>query len=147
VLLGGLFDMMDRIMARSRNQQTPFGAFLDSVLDRYADAFLFVGTAAYCVRAEELFGALLGMGCLAGVFATSYSRARAEGLGLECRIGILERAERILLLVLGLITGWLIPALWLIFILSNATATQRILYVRNRLIHETAERDMQGGRD
>jgi len=130
VLTGGMFDLLDGVMARTTGRVSRFGAFLDSVLDRYADSFLFIGTAAYCMRMESPSGGLVSLGCLVGAYGTSYARARAEGLGLDCRAGLMERGERILLLVIGLVTGWLIPALWGIFILSNVTALQRIFHVR-----------------
>ena len=129
IITGGLFDMLDGILARNTGQSSTFGAFLDSVLDRYSDGFLFIGTAAYCLRAEVGYSALVSLGCLVGAFATSYTRARAEGLGLEGHVGLIERGERIVLLVFGLLSGWLVPVLWALLVLTNVTALQRIYYV------------------
>lgn len=132
IITGGLFDMLDGILARNTERSSIFGAFLDSVLDRYSDGFLFIGTAAYCVRADVGYAALISLGCLMGAFATSYTRARAEGLGLEGHVGLIERAERTVLLVFGLLSGWLIPVLWVLLILTNVTALQRIYHVHKQ---------------
>jgi phosphatidylglycerophosphate synthase len=133
ILVGGLFDMLDGVAARTREKETKFGAFLDSVLDRYSDAFLFLALAWYFSGRGQHTGALLSIITLIGAFLISYARARAEGLGQSCRVGIMERAERLILLIFGTLTGWLLPVLWVMAVLTHITVIQRIYYVRKRM--------------
>jgi phosphatidylglycerophosphate synthase len=129
ILIGGIFDVLDGIVARSRGKTTDFGAFLDSVLDRYSDAFLFLALAWYLAEKGTHAGAFLSLGILVGAFLISYTRARAEGLGKSCHTGIMERPERIILLAFATITGWLLPVLWIMLVLTHFTVIQRIYYV------------------
>jgi len=129
ILIGGLFDILDGVIARVGGKATRFGAFLDSVLDRYSDAFLFLSIAWYLMEKGNPTGAYLSLGTLVGALLISYVRARAEGLGESCRTGIMERPERIILLVFATITGWLIPVLWIMLILTHVTVLQRIFHV------------------
>lgn len=129
VLAGGVLDMLDGIVARTRGKETEFGAFLDSVLDRYADAFLFLGLAWYLGSRADHTGAFLSLATMIGAYLVSYTRARAEGLGRECKTGIMERPERIVLLAFGAISGWILPALWVMFILTHLTVLQRVYHV------------------
>ncbi|MCX5717913.1 MAG: CDP-alcohol phosphatidyltransferase family protein [Nitrospirae bacterium] len=128
ISIGGLFDMLDGIAARVNNRTTRFGAFLDSLLDRYSDAFLFFSVAWYLASKGEHTGAFLSLGTLVGAFLISYARARAEGLGEECKTGIMERPERIILLIFALLTGWFMPILWIMFVLTHVTVLQRIYH-------------------
>lgn len=125
IMLGGLFDMLDGITARVNGKTTRFGAFLDSLLDRYSDAALFLSLAWYLANKGDHPMALLSIGSMLGAFFVSYARARAEGLGLEGKIGLMERPERIILLIIGTITGWLSPMLWIIFVFTQVTVIQR----------------------
>lgn len=129
ILIGGLFDMLDGIAARVNNRATRFGAFLDSLLDRYADAFLFLSVAWHLASKGEHNGAFLSLGTLVGAFLISYARARAEGLGESCSTGIMERPERIILLILATLTGWFTPILWIMFVLTHVTVIQRAYHV------------------
>ncbi len=129
VLLGGLFDVLDGVVARVNNKATRFGAFLDSVLDRYSDAFLFLSIAWYLGAKGDHIGAFLSLGTLVGAFLISYARARAEGLGESCHTGIMERPERLILLIFALLTEWLVPVLWIMLILTHVTVIQRIYHV------------------
>lgn len=129
ILLGGVLDMLDGIVARNSGRTTEFGAFLDSVLDRYADSFLFLGLAWYLAAADDHTGAFLSLGTMLGAYLVSYTRARAEGLGRECKNGIMERPERIVLLAFGAISGWITPVLWAMFFLTHFTALQRVFIV------------------
>ena len=129
ILVGALFDMLDGAVARTQNKMTRFGAFLDSVLDRYSDAFIFLAIAYNLWRVSNITGVILCVGTLLGSFMTSYSRARAEGIGEKCKLGIMERPERIILISLGAISGFVIPTLWVLVVLTNYTAMQRIYYV------------------
>jgi phosphatidylglycerophosphate synthase len=129
ILIGGIFDVLDGIVARSRGKTTEFGAFLDSVLDRYSDAFLFLAIAWYFLDRDNLIGIYVSLGTLLGAFLISYTRARAEGLGKSCHTGVMERPERILLLAFAAITGWLLPVLWIMLVLTHITVIQRIYHV------------------
>lgn len=144
ILIGSLFDMLDGIAARVNNIATRFGAFLDSLLDRYSDAFLFLSVAWYLASKGEHTGAFLSLGTLVGAFLISYARARAEGLGEECRTGLMERPERIILLIFALLTGWFTPILWIMFVLTHVTVIQRAYHVwktmRKKVNDHTQER-------
>ncbi len=129
IVMGGLCDMLDGVVARTTGRVTSFGAFLDSVLDRYADASLFLGLAWYLAVREGHEGAFLSLGTLVGAFLVSYTRARAEGIGLSCHVGILERPERIILLIVATLTGWVVPILWIMLFFTHVTVVQRIYHV------------------
>ena len=129
VFAGGFFDMLDGIIARANNKTTRFGAFLDSVLDRVSDALIFLGLAWNFSTADNKTGVILCLAALVGSFLISYARARAEGLGTKCTVGIMERPERIILISFGLITGLIMPALWLMLVLTWFTVIQRIYHV------------------
>ncbi len=133
ILIGGIFDMLDGIVARTKGKGSRFGAFLDSVLDRYSDAFIFLALAWYFAEKGSHTGAFICIGILVGAFLISYTRARAEGLGESCHVGIMERPERIILIVFAILTGWLIPILWIMLILTHFTVFQRIIYVRRMI--------------
>ncbi|RMG04913.1 MAG: CDP-alcohol phosphatidyltransferase family protein [Nitrospirae bacterium] len=132
ILLGGAFDMFDGIVARTNGKTSPFGAFLDSVLDRYSDSFIFLSISYLFILRDDLLGAALSLGTLIGALLISYARARAEGLGLDCHTGLMERPERIILVSAGCITGYIVPVIWALFILTHITVIQRILHVRKR---------------
>jgi phosphatidylglycerophosphate synthase len=129
ILFSGLFDMLDGVVARVNGRATEFGAFLDSVLDRYSDSFLLIGFAWYFLRNDSLSGAFLSIGSLAGALIISYTKARAEGLGRECNVGLMERPERVILMALGALTGWVTGMIWVFFILTHFTVAQRIYHV------------------
>ena len=134
ILLCGSFDMLDGKVAKLRNQTSQFGAMFDSVLDRYSEFFLYLGLAYYFRGHWTLWVCFFA---LLGSTMVSYTRARAEGLGFECQVGIMQRAERMSLLALaGLIGPWFqlfdpmaIAALILIAVGSNFTACQRMVYI------------------
>jgi phosphatidylglycerophosphate synthase len=129
ILIGGAFDMLDGIVARTNGRATKFGAFLDSVLDRYSDAFIFLSLSYYLAAKGDHTGAFLSLGTLVGAFLISYARARAEGLGESCYTGIMERPERLILLIFATLTGWVVPVLWIMIVLTHVTAAQRIFHV------------------
>jgi phosphatidylglycerophosphate synthase len=129
IMIGGIFDMLDGIVARTTGKATKFGAFLDSVLDRYSDALLFLSIAWYLAAHGDHTGSFLSIGTLVGAFLISYARARAEGLGESCHTGIMERPERIILLIVATLTGWLVPVLWIMLTLTHVTVIQRVYYV------------------
>lgn len=130
VIAAGLFDMLDGALARVRGLKTRFGAFLDSTLDRYSEAVLLGGVLWLYPDRET---ALLILAVLTGSLLVSYTRARAEGLGVDCEVGFLPRPQRIIVLSAGLIIGLVVPSLWILAIFTNVTAVQRILHVRRLL--------------
>lgn len=127
ILLSGGFDLLDGAVARTTGKVTKFGAFLDSVLDRYSDAFLFLGIGIYLFT-DPLNVLLVGL-TLIGTFFVSYARARAEGLGLTCTTGLMERTERMILMSIGGIFDIFVPVLWILLVLTHFTALQRIHYI------------------
>lgn len=129
ILLGAVFDMIDGLVARSQNRESLFGAFLDSLLDRYSDALIMIGLALHFEAHAVRQGVLLSVGTLIGSLLVSYARARAEGIGKKCTHGLMERTERIMLIVLGTVTGTILPVLWISFILTHATVVQRVVYI------------------
>lgn len=135
VLVANAFDMLDGALARVSGKSSRFGAFFDSTLDRYAEALIYLGVMAWLFHLGDaglLLAAYLG---IVGSFMVSYSRARAEGLGVQGEVGWLPRPERILLLALALILHQylLAPVLWLLAVMTNFTALQRILYAKKAL--------------
>ncbi len=132
LLLAASFDMLDGSLARYANQVSKFGAFLDSTLDRYSESAILLALALHYARVDGSTGHLyliLILLTLVGSWMVSYTRARAEGLQIECKVGILQRPERVILLLVGLITGWMGPILWILAIFTNVTALQRIYEV------------------
>jgi CDP-diacylglycerol--glycerol-3-phosphate 3-phosphatidyltransferase len=130
MLLGGLFDSLDGAVARESNQMSAFGAFLDSTLDRLSEAAIFVGIVFFYAAAERPYGALLAGVAMTFSLLTSYARARAEGLGIECQVGLLERAGRVVILSVFSIAGLLMAGLYLVAAGALITTAQRILHVR-----------------
>lgn len=127
-------DMLDGALARRQGKASRFGAFLDSTVDRYADFFLFGGLALYFAERGHAGWFLIVMAILLGSFVTSYTKARAEGLNIPCEVGAFERAERIIILILGTLITPLLPlCLWILLIGTHATAIQRILHVKKAL--------------
>lgn len=126
ITLGGLFDGLDGLLARQSQRISRFGAFLDSVLDRWSDSALFTGLMIWYSGAEMRLEAILCMVALASSLLVSYTRARAEGIGAASGRGVFTRFERILTLIAGLVLGKVTLALWIIAVLSTATALQRI---------------------
>lgn len=134
VLLAGLFDLLDGALARATKRVTPFGALLDSVVDRLSEAALFLGLLAFYAPWEKAtLEVWLIFLALVGSLLVSYVRARSEGLGLQCKVGILTRAERILILALGLLLNQITIALSLIVILTLATTLQRLIFIKQQV--------------
>lgn len=129
VVLTTLFDGLDGLVARISGRTSRFGAFLDSTLDRYAEAALLFGLLLYYVHRQRDVEVILLFVVLVGSFMVSYTRARAEGLDIECKEGVLTRFERLAILVLGLISGQVRLALWVLAVLANVTALQRVWVV------------------
>jgi len=134
VLLSGLFDIMDGAMARLTNQVTRFGALLDSTFDRISDAVLLLGLLVLYLMSGGTIELVLIFLALVGSFLTSYVRARAEGVGINCPVGLFTRTERVIILALGLLLNPLyefsiLIALLLIVVLGFVTVGQRLMYV------------------
>jgi CDP-diacylglycerol--glycerol-3-phosphate 3-phosphatidyltransferase len=128
VLFAGFFDMLDGALARYTNQTTCFGAVLDSILDRLSEAVLLVGILLY-VSDQSSVAVLLVFLALFGSLLVSYIRARAEALDLECQVGLFTRAERVIVLALGLLLNQIVIALAIIVVFSFFTFGQRLIYV------------------
>jgi CDP-diacylglycerol--glycerol-3-phosphate 3-phosphatidyltransferase len=125
-----MFDMLDGALARLTEQSSTFGAFLDSTLDRYSESVTFLALAFFYSRySSTRLELVLVFIILVGSMMVSYTKARAEGLKLAVNAGWLQRPERIFLLIVGLITGWMMPILWVLAIFTNITALQRIYEV------------------
>jgi archaetidylinositol phosphate synthase len=123
--LSGLSDMLDGSLARAAGEATAFGSFIDSVTDRYTESFVFAGLAWHFRGGWEL---LLVLAAYSGSLLVSYSKARAEGVIGRCEVGLLERPERLILLIAGALTALVVPALWAVAVLGHVTALQRIHY-------------------
>jgi soluble lytic murein transglycosylase len=133
LLLAGLFDYFDGSLARASGQVTPFGAFLDSVIDRYSDLVVLLGIVVLFARTPHARGAVVAMAGLVGSVMVSYTKARAESIGVECNVGVMERPERMICLIAGALLDLLEPALWLLAVLANLTALQRIAFTRRAM--------------
>lgn len=130
MLLGGFFDMLDGAVARAQGRATDFGAFLDSVLDRYSDLLVLTGIILLFARTGGLDDIVGGLFAVTGTVMVSYTRARAESLGVECRVGLMERGERLLVLIVGALFSVLAAAVWVVAIGANLTAIHRIVHMR-----------------
>lgn len=130
LIFAALFDTLDGALARHSQQVTVFGAFLDSVMDRYSEAVTLIGLMVfYTTQPGASLNILLLAATLAGSLMVSYTRARAEAVNIECKEGFFQRTERIVVLILGLLTGWMTPVLWVLALFTNFTALQRIVDV------------------
>ena len=128
VFAAGFFDLVDGPVARASNQVTRFGAFFDSVLDRYSDAALFFGLLVFYARGNRFFYVVLTALVMTGAVMVSYARARAESLIGSCRVGFMERPERLVLLIIGALANRMAPVLWVIAVLSTITVIHRMYY-------------------
>jgi CDP-diacylglycerol--glycerol-3-phosphate 3-phosphatidyltransferase len=131
VLLAGTFDIIDGKVARAGNRVTKFGALYDSTLDRYAEVIMFFGMAFYFVKVDMFLTSIAVSFALGGSLMVSYVRARAEALGFECKVGIMQRPERIVYIGFGALFHLkvLIFAIGLIAIFANFTAIQRLYHI------------------
>jgi CDP-diacylglycerol--glycerol-3-phosphate 3-phosphatidyltransferase len=158
VVLAGICDSLDGRIARQTNKKSDFGAFFDSTLDRYSDMFHLIGLAYYFAGGRPFlmppeaggssevspWTVIAIIFAIAGSFMVSYTRARAEGLGMECKAGMMQRPERITLLVIGSLLGAIpvVGTLLLKLVLlalavsTNLTAGYRILFIKNRMLRD-----------
>jgi CDP-diacylglycerol--glycerol-3-phosphate 3-phosphatidyltransferase len=127
VIGAGLFDMVDGRVARETNRVTKFGGFFDSVLDRYSDLALLVGLQVYYSSINRNFYVVLTAIVMMGTVMVSYTRARAENTIPRCKVGFLERPERVVLIIVGALFNRMAQALWVLAILSNITVISRMI--------------------
>jgi CDP-diacylglycerol--glycerol-3-phosphate 3-phosphatidyltransferase len=128
VIGAGLFDMVDGRVARASNRVTRFGGFFDSVLDRYSDLALYMGLLVYYASINRFFYIVLTAVVMTGSVMTSYARARAENTIPKCKVGFLERPERVVLIIIGALFLRMAAVLWVIAVLSNLTVIHRMIY-------------------
>ncbi|MFQ5674638.1 MAG: CDP-alcohol phosphatidyltransferase family protein [bacterium] len=133
-LLAGTFDIIDGKVARATKRVTKFGALYDSTLDRYSEVIMFFGMAFYFVKADMVITSVAVSFALGGSVMVSYVRARAEALGFQCKVGIMQRPERVVYIGFGAIlsflhVGTLIFSILLIAVFANVTAIQRVYHV------------------
>src|SRR5690348_15810765 len=127
VIIGaGIFDMVDGRVARATNQVTQFGGFFDSIIDRYSDVALFFGLLVYYARANRFFYVVMVAFVMVSSVMVSYARARAESIIPSCKVGFMERPERIVLVIIGALFNRMAPVLWVIAVLSTTTVIHRI---------------------
>jgi CDP-diacylglycerol--glycerol-3-phosphate 3-phosphatidyltransferase len=128
VIGAGLFDMVDGRVARATDQVTPFGGFFDSVIDRYSDLAVYMGLLVYYASINRFFYIVLTAIVMTGSVMISYTRARAENTIPKCKVGFLERPERVVLIIIGALFDRMAAVLWVIAILSNLTVAHRMIY-------------------
>jgi CDP-diacylglycerol--glycerol-3-phosphate 3-phosphatidyltransferase len=129
VIIGaGIFDMVDGRVARETNRVTRFGGFFDSVLDRYSDLVLLMGLLVYYASISRFFYVVLTAVVMTGSVMVSYTRARAEVTIPRCKVGFMERPERIVLFIIGALFNRMAQVLWVIAVLSNLTVVHRMIY-------------------
>lgn len=129
VIIGsGFFDLVDGRVARASNRVTRFGGFFDSVVDRYSDASLFFGLLVFYARGNRFFYVVLTAFVMISSIMVSYTRARAESLISTCKVGFMERPERLVLLIIGALFNRMTPALWVIAVISTLTVIHRIQF-------------------
>ena len=136
VIIGAaIFDMVDGRVARATNQVTRFGAFFDSVLDRYSDLGLLMGLLVYYASINRNFYVVLTAIVMTASVLISYTRARSENVIPLCKVGFMERPERIVLLILGALFDRMAPVLWVIAVLGNLTVIHRMIYTYHQTKH------------
>jgi len=129
VALASLFDALDGAVAREMGQSSTFGAFFDSVVDRYSEGTIFFGLLLWYARNGGLQETILIYAAMLGSLMVSYARARAEGVGIQCKAGLFTRFERMVLIVIGLLALQVRLLLWALAIMTNLTAVQRVYLV------------------
>lgn len=132
ILVSGLCDLLDGALARATRKTTAFGAILDSTVDRVSEALVFCALLVWYWPAQAAWQSSVILATMIGSFLVSYIRARAEGLGLECRVGLFTRAERVIVLAVGLMANQVVVALWLLVICVYVTVVQRLLHLRRQ---------------
>jgi len=146
MLLAGLCDILDGQVAREGRKETKFGALLDSTTDRYSEIFLYFGIGAYLIGRDEWIACGILFFALSGSLMVSYVRARAEGLGEDCKVGFMQRPERIVALALGGLYGHegLVFILVVLAVTTNYTVIERLAHIRNKLKSSASSAPIQG---
>ncbi|GBE58110.1 CDP-diacylglycerol--inositol 3-phosphatidyltransferase [bacterium BMS3Abin01] len=145
--VGGLMDMLDGAVARLSEKVTPLGAFIDSTFDRLGEGIVLTSIALFYAREGDLWVVGATFATLIGSFLVSYTRARAEALGRECKVGLMTRAERLVLLGIGLALqrfGVLAVVMYILSVLTAVTVLQRILHVRRQFLELEAQKKQTG---
>jgi CDP-diacylglycerol--glycerol-3-phosphate 3-phosphatidyltransferase len=132
LLISGFFDLLDGTIARHANRVSPFGGFLDSVLDRYSDLAVMLGIFLFFLHGNEQAYVVVTFIASIGIAIIPYARARAEAASLSCNTGLMERPERIILLLIGLFFNVLHYIVIVLAVLSHVTVIQRIMYVKKK---------------
>jgi len=145
ILGAGLCDLLDGAMARNQGRATPFGAFFDSVMDRYSDLIVLLGILVFFARRGWTGMMVLTSVVLIGTAMVPYARARAERAIGKCNVGLMERAERIVLLAVGAIFNLMVPILWILAVFTHITVIQRIHYTWKELRGKTDDIPGAGG--
>jgi CDP-diacylglycerol--glycerol-3-phosphate 3-phosphatidyltransferase len=135
MMVAGLCDILDGQVAREGRRETKFGALLDSTTDRYSEIFIYFGIGAYLIGKDEWIATGILFFAITGSLMVSYVRARAEGLGEDCKVGFMQRPERLMSLGLGCLIGHngLVFVLALLAVTTNYTVVERLTYIRNKL--------------
>ena len=138
VLLAGIFDLFDGALARATGKASDFGALLDSTVDRVSEAVVFLGLLVYYLSSDDDVGSVLVYIALVGSIMVSYMRARSEGLGIDCKVGVMTRPERVVVVGIGLIVGhWVPTVVWIVLgvigALTTVTAVHRLLHTSRML--------------
>jgi len=134
ILLAALFDWVDGEVARISGRVTKLGSFFDSVIDRYSDMVLLLGIIIYFSKQDQTGYIVLTTVVMMGAVLTSYTRARAENLIPHCRVGFMLRPERIITLIIGCLANHLLTALWILAVMTQLAAVQRIYYTWKELL-------------
>jgi CDP-diacylglycerol--glycerol-3-phosphate 3-phosphatidyltransferase len=134
LLVAAPLDVVDGSMARLIGIPTQYGSLIDSVTDRYSELVVFGGMMFYFISTQNTLAAMLVYIAAAGSVLVSYVKARAEGLNLSAKVGLLTRVERLIILIICLIFNIPMVALWIIAVLANFTAIQRLLFVRKQVV-------------
>jgi CDP-diacylglycerol--glycerol-3-phosphate 3-phosphatidyltransferase len=146
MLVAGLCDILDGQVAREGRKETKFGALLDSTTDRYSEIFLYFGIGAYLIGRDEWVASGILFFAITGSLMVSYVRARAEGLGEDCKVGFMQRPERLVALAVGSLMGHqgLVFVLALLAVTTNFTVVERLAYIRNKLKSSPSTSIQQG---
>ena len=146
VLFAGIFDLFDGALARETGKASDFGALLDSTIDRVSEAVVLLGLLAYYLSTDNDLGSILVYVALVGSIMVSYMRARSEGLGIDCKVGVMTRPERVAAVGIGLIVGHWAPVVVLVVLgaigaLTIVTAIHRLIHTSRMITNE--DRDIQ----
>ena len=152
VLFAGVFDLFDGALARATGKESDFGALLDSTIDRVSEAVVLLGLLAFYLSADDDLGSILVYVALVGSIMVSYMRARSEGLGIDCKVGVMTRPERVAAVGIGLIVGHWLPVVVLVVlgaigVLTTVTAIHRLIHASRMISVARSARARNDDRD